>query len=438
MSPSPSSRPSTLPMKTREIPSYASNHILRAPQIADMGSGYAFASSSGVHSVPQHNRASASESGHLISIDSGNAMTRISHRPVRDVEGHRSQSKERRIEKRNLKTPPSACLTKALSEIAHDMPSISVADVATFANRSTEVRQMEAAKAGKVKRPLNAFMLYRKAYQDVAKTQCSRNNHQQVSTICGSSWNGWEPPNIIAQFKQLASIEKQMHEGAFPAYKYDPVQTKKPKDGIEQDYKTCELSDGESSCRPRRSGRQRTTRATSRVKQSFTLEVPDQYRGLSGTHSQPPGGTWQQYQALPFPDWYMHGGLPADAPQYAPRGEQRADNPDAGVAFGCTSSDLQFQGYTGFVDPCLDPSLQTDVPASQYNQFLGSNHDMLPGWMSVGGAQNASTALVPELDITGAHTAYLQGTPSDWQVEQLEDGSHFSDWMTQAGNGEHQ
>ncbi|KAM3465828.1 hypothetical protein MY5147_009197, partial [Beauveria neobassiana] len=274
------------------------------------------------------------------------------------------------------------------------MPSISVADVATFANRSTEVRQIEAAKAGKVKRPLNAFMLYRKAYQDVAKTQCSRNNHQQVSTICGSSWNVWEPPNIIAQFKQLASIEKQMHEGAFPAYKYDPVQTKKPKDGIEQDYKTC----------------------------------------LSGTHCQPPGGTWQQYQALPFPDWYMHGGLPADAPQYAPRGEQRAENPDAGVAFGCTSSDLQFQGYTGFVDPCLDPSLQTDVPASQYNQFLGSNHDVLPGWMSVGGAQNASTALVPELDITGAHTAYLQGTPSDWQVEQLEDGSHFSDWMTQAGN----
>ncbi|KAM0743727.1 hypothetical protein ACQRIT_001986 [Beauveria bassiana] len=388
MSPSPSSRPSTLPMKTREIPSYASNHILRASQIADMGSGYASASSSGVHSVPQHNRVSASESGHLISIDSGNVMTRISHRPVRDVEGHRSQSKERRIEKRNLRTPPSACLTKALSEIAHDMPSISVADVATFANRSTEVRQMEAAKAGKVKRPLNAFMLYRKAYQDVAKTQCSRNNHQQVSTICGSSWNGWEPPNIIAQFKQLASIEKQMHEGAFPAYKYDPVQTKKPKDGIEQNYKTC--------------------------------------------------GTWQQYQALPFPDWYMHGGLPADALQYAPRGEQRTDNPDAAVAFGCTSSDLQFQGYTGFVDPCLDPSLQTDVPASQYNQFLGSNHDMLPGWMSVGGAQNASTALVPELDITGAHTAYLQGTPSDWQVEQLEDGSHFSDWMTQAGNGDHQ
>ncbi len=364
-------------------------------------------------------------------------MRRTSHRPMRDAIRQRSQSRERRVEKRNSKNPPSTSLTKALSETAQDMPNISVTDVATFAKRSAEVRQMEAAKAGKVKRPLNAFMLYRKAYQNVAKTQCSRNNnHQQVSTICGSSWNGWEPPSVIAHFKQLASIEKQMHEGAFPAYKYDPVQAKKPKDSTDQDSKSCDLSDGESSCRPRHSGRQRATRSTSRVKQAFALEVPGQYHGLQRLPSQPPGGAWQQYSSLPFPVWYTHAGLSVDATQYTHRGAgQRADDPGPGVSYGCTSTDLRIQPYSAFVDPCLDPSLRADVSNSHYGQFLGANHDMLPDWMNVGGVQNTSTSLVPDLDITGAHTAYLQGADGDWQVEQLEDGSHFSDWMTQAGNG---
>ena len=182
------------------------------------------------------------------------AMTGPPHHLSRDTGVHGSQNKERKGDKRKLKPAPS--IDQALSKIAHEMPAISIIDVTTFATRSVEVRQKEKAKNGKVKRPLNAFMLYRKAYQDVAKTQCTRNNHQQVSTICGSSWNNWEPPSIITQFRDLAKIEKEMHEAAFPEYKYDPVQAKKPGDGISRNSKTCGLGEGESNCRRRRSGRQ--------------------------------------------------------------------------------------------------------------------------------------------------------------------------------------
>ncbi|OAR01972.1 hypothetical protein LLEC1_00099 [Akanthomyces lecanii] len=432
MGPSPSSRQSTLPMKTREIPSYASNHIFRASQHG--GHSNSFVQPSEISQQTLTGDASS-----LLSIDVGNAMPITPRRPIRVAGGHRSHSKERRVEKRNAKAPSSANLTKALSETARDMPNVSVTDVATFANRSVEVRQSESRKAGKVKRPLNAFILYRKAYQEVAKTQCNRkNSHQQVSSICGHSWNAWEPHSVIDHFRQLAAVEKQMHERAFPAYKYDPVQAKKPKEPITQDSRTCDASDGESGGRPRRSGRQLTARGTARARQSFALEMPDQYHGPQGLQSQLPGGPWPQYQAVPFQEWYTHGSLPVEATQYTPRGTgQRADDQGACVSYGRTSSDLPFQPYSTFIDPRLDPSLQAEAPGS-HDQFLSGNHDMLPDWMYVGGGQDASTSLVPDLDITGAHTAYLQGTDDDWQVEQLEDGSHFSDWMTQAGTGESQ
>ena len=374
----------------------------------------------------------------FLSIDTGNARPRTPHRPIRDAGGHGAQSKERRVEKRNAKPSTAEKLKRPLSIIAQSMPDVAVTDVATFANRPVEVRLSESIKAGKVKRPLNAFILYRKAYQEVAKTQCNRqNSHQQVSSICGVSWNDYEPPSVIERFRELATTEKQMHERAFPTYKYDPVQAKKPKDAIDQDSRTCDASDGESNGRTRRSGRQRTARGTSRVRQSFALEVPDQYCGLQGPQSQLPGGPWPQYQALPFQEWYTHGSLPSEATQYTPRETgPRANDQGAGVSFTRTSSDLPFQPYSTFIDPRLDPSLQAEVPNTHHDQSLSVNHDMLPDWMYVGCGQDASTSLVPDLDITGAHTAYLQGTDDDWQVEQLEDGSHFSDWMTQAGTGE--
>lgn len=351
----------------------------------------------------------------------------------------RSQSKDQRTEKRTAKNPPPTCLTKALSEIAQDMPNVGVVDVATFANRSIETRQTEASKAGKVKRPLNAFMLYRKAYQDIAKTQCSRNNHQQVSSICGTSWNSWEPPGILSRFKQLASIEKQMHEDAFPAYKYDPVQVKKPTDGLEQDSAAlCDLSDGEASCRrSRRAVRQRTGRSMSRMRQSFALEPPAQHPVAPGGDPTFLGPVWQPYQAAFVPDWYRHGGIPTDGTSYTgyTATQPAADGLPMNPSYGCASSGLHFQPYGPYIDPCLDPSLRSENQGSQYGPLVGNSQDMLADWINVAGTDNAALPLVPDLDAGGADNAYLRGGEGDWQIEQLEDGSHFSDWITQTRNG---
>lgn len=281
-------------------------------------------------------------------------------------------------------------------------------------------------------------MLYRKAYQDVAKTQCSRNNHQQVSTICGSSWNGWEPQTIIAHFKELASIEKQMHEGAFPAYKYDPVQAKKPREAVNHDSTAvCDVSDGESGCHHRkRGGRHRSTRSISRSRQPFDLEVAAQQLLPPGSHPQFLDGSWQPYQAPLFPEWYSQGGLPSDLGQYMVRAgsQQATDSLDMSLPYACAPSDLHFQPYPTFLDPCIDPSLNSEVPGSQYGQFLRNSHDMFTDWTNVDPG-NTALSLVPDLDAGGAHNAYLQGAEGDWMVEQLEDGSHFSDWMTQTGHG---
>ncbi|PTB39748.1 hypothetical protein M441DRAFT_110959, partial [Trichoderma asperellum CBS 433.97] len=73
-----------------------------------------------------------------------------------------------------------------------------------------------------IKRPLNAFMLYRKFYQDVAKTCCTKNNHQQVSTVCGDSWKNLESSQLVREFTRLAAEERKRHVEAFPSYKYDP------------------------------------------------------------------------------------------------------------------------------------------------------------------------------------------------------------------------
>lgn len=120
-------------------------------------------------------------------------------------------------------------LGKVLSDISSIPPSVVLKNAELFATRATEVRLAEAEKAGKIKRPLNAFMLYRKFYQDVAKTCCTKNNHQQVSTVCGESWKR-EPKHLKTEFAHLASEERRMHVEAFPSYKYDPLHSKKRDD----------------------------------------------------------------------------------------------------------------------------------------------------------------------------------------------------------------
>lgn len=68
-----------------------------------------------------------------------------------------------------------------------------------------------------VKRPLNAFMLYRKDKQGEIPTA----NHQSVSRIIGAMWKN-ESADTKARYNALAQQEREKHRLAYPGYKYSP------------------------------------------------------------------------------------------------------------------------------------------------------------------------------------------------------------------------
>lgn len=117
-----------------------------------------------------------------------------------------------------------------MSELTKDSP-VPVVDIEAYVNRSTEERRKEVADGkvpGKIKRPMNAFMLYRKAYQNRAKNWCSQHNHQVVSQVCGDSWP-LEPEHIRLQFNEWAKMERDNHQKAHPGYKFTPSKPQKSK-----------------------------------------------------------------------------------------------------------------------------------------------------------------------------------------------------------------
>lgn len=101
-------------------------------------------------------------------------------------------------------------------------------DIDAYVNRSVDVRQQEVkgTKDGKIKRPMNAFMLYRKGFQNRIKEHQKNENHQGVSKVAGDGW-GLEDEHVRNQFNQWSQIERQMHAAAFPHYKFKPIKTNK-------------------------------------------------------------------------------------------------------------------------------------------------------------------------------------------------------------------
>ena len=106
-------------------------------------------------------------------------------------------------------------------------PNIPLEDVVAWICRPTEIRQVEWTNRRdytKMPRPVNAFILYRKATSERAKRYGSVGNHQFISKITGASWRV-ESHEIKDRFNQFAELEKRYHAMAFPSYKYSPNQS---------------------------------------------------------------------------------------------------------------------------------------------------------------------------------------------------------------------
>ena len=159
----------------------------------------------------------------------------------------------KKVKKEKVKAEKKvAKLERPLSELTKHWKHVPVADIETYVNRSAEDRRKEVEEGkipGKVKRPMNSFMLYRKAYQNRTKDWCLQNNHQVVSQVCGDSWP-LEADEVKEQFSEWARIERINHQNAFPGYKFSPQKpgTAKPpkrKQSVEPDSDQSDLDDFE-------------------------------------------------------------------------------------------------------------------------------------------------------------------------------------------------
>lgn len=148
-------------------------------------------------------------------------------------------SKKRKTQKKKKKKAVAPddmfALEATLSEIAkaRGFQDALIGKAQSHVNRSTQVRLKEPkTRKGKPKRPINCFLIYRKAYRCLVKElRCLEKNEQNVSRLCASSWN-LESAAIQKIFEELALIDSQNHGIAFPGYKYAPSKSDKQDDKL--------------------------------------------------------------------------------------------------------------------------------------------------------------------------------------------------------------
>ncbi|EEY18996.1 HMG box protein [Verticillium alfalfae VaMs.102] len=353
---------------------------------------------------------------------------------------------------------------KPLSELARENPQVFVADINAYVNRPIEERLKEVEESktpGKIKRPMNAFMLYRKAYQNLAKSLCTQNNHQVVSQVCGSGWP-LESELIRQQFNDWAKLERLNHQEAHPGYKFTPSKPK-PKARVEDDQPSDDGNlDGFDWAAGPMSSRGREMKA--RRPQGQYDAPPSIYHSYAGAAGSPPLGfgipshSMYQYSnpGKPPPAPYTHSGLPPgqyyqqsvqqrhdgvgfvedvvirrpQSPTMAYASMPQSERHDAMGHFGhlqhhvgglesfvdtgMIGADALPYGAGGYSDPLLDGHHRWPNPLD----LSDARQDLMDG---IPGGMYDDSYLDPQLQL-------LRGQDSSWKVEEL-DGSHFSSWM---------
>ncbi|KAI1121328.1 hypothetical protein F5Y10DRAFT_288633 [Nemania abortiva] len=134
---------------------------------------------------------------------------------------------------RDPDAPLGLVLDKPISEMAADMPEIIPFDIDAYVLRGPEERMSR----GKIGRPLNPFLLYRKTWNGHARKLSQATNHNdqaEVSRILGDSYRK-ETPEVKARFQALYLVEKAMHQQHFPGWKYAPKRPKKKAEKEDED-----------------------------------------------------------------------------------------------------------------------------------------------------------------------------------------------------------
>ncbi|KAG4431620.1 hypothetical protein IFR05_012898 [Cadophora sp. M221] len=281
-----------------------------------------------------------------------------------------------------------AMLERPLSQLTKLENHVSIANIEAYVKRSAEDRRKEVETGkvpGKVKRPMNSFMLYRKAYQGRTKDWCLQKNHQIISQVCGNSWS-LEPNHIKEQYSEWARLERINHQSAHPEYKFSPrklggskaSKVKVSKEVITEESK---LGDFES--------------------QNSSKRGSKKHRPLHIMIQQPvPCPTTESAYQYTYPA----AGYRIDLSQ----GERSLDRSNT-----------------------HDPGL----PSTYYDESHNSEHY----WEDVFAAHDGDPMLIidptlhnngSQIQDTSAHV--LRGDEEGWHVKSLEDGDQFNSWMNEA------
>ena len=368
--------------------------------------------------------------------------------------------KAARVRKHNkvLKRKDDFQLNDALSVIAARNKSLRVDeiqdDIEKFATRSTAERKGCANVDGRVKRPLNAFMLYRKAYKHVAMAQLKKENqdNQAVSRICGYSWSSLEAEDVRKRFKNLAATETKKHKEAHPEYKYIPRKQMlenqaNPNEFLGNLDENHIIPDSQSSLQPRSAGFESVfpsglshretppAPAFDTTPQHFNMQQPGSYWG-------PSQGMYNGVNDLSFCDKYQDIDL-----QYESSGpnqpgiftstmdQSQFQMPAPNGASSVFQNDVLFTnvGYSAPVSElnnngCIDPKLFLPRPASSTSQTF---QETLPGtqplmWSSPTKQILNSLHDQPFPDLQ--HQKWLEDARMGWEAEQLPMGD-VDDWL---------
>jgi hypothetical protein len=392
--------------------------------------------------------------------------------------------KVKKVKKEKVKAEKKvAKLEKPLSELTKDWKHVPVADIEAYVNRSAEERRREVEEGkvpGKVKRPMNSFMLYRKAYQNRTKNWCLQNNHQVVSQVCGDSWP-LEPDEVKDQFSEWARIERINHQSAHPSYKFSPTKpgttkSTKRKASEEPMSEESDLDDFDWRAGPSRSKKRQRPAPRPEPAQPVTYPTTKSAYQYSSRHnSMEPNTEYHKssYQAnnpnrtLPSPynqadlhpgQYYQqsvqssqHVGVEdviirkMAAPgvhsylSSVPGGGQEYDllNPNAYLRYDVPQQEQQHR---------IDPSLMGQERGMHGGRdfcdlyhpegvYFGGSHHGESQWQSQYDPHSPSMHFLDvqhkaeRMPIQDPHMHLLRGNQEGWHVESLDAGEEFDRWM---------
>ena len=362
----------------------------------------------------------------------GSAMGGVASRP------RPKKPKEVKASKKKIEKPDDSPIDMPvpLFELLLDVPLV---DAEAYIRRPKEHREEEWRNRRdfpKMPRPVNVFLLYRRAVSERAKKYAGVTNHQVVSKIAGASWKN-ESDRVKDIFNQFAELEKEYHDKAFPDYKFNPKKTQSTKTtkgknkGEESDDQSNDDDDPEYT--------ERTS--TRRKKPKVEIEQVD------GTEQNGPH-TWQyasQYQfdppspmpnRLPYPTdprYRPHGGHYGQVPTtYDPRFEigELQETPQLGLLTTSVSTHIGLPGgnhdlLLGNTVP-MEQSGHFDANSLDPNLFSFDSHDN--GFFS--GAFNNHDHFVPSSLEYTQEGEFLASPrqPREWELNEHETPMNSSEF----------